>query len=176
MTSHSLLSFPLDPISSLCNPRASECCESNNPQSCANHSTPFVFPLTMALRSGCQHIASGAVDIIEEKWRIRKRGGKSRSGYMGDIKWLNKDRWQHIPRVMHKVQYRIALQLLFLCTPSVIVNELPVTLPLYSTFVCRVRQIVDNLLKLQAFTCTHAHFNNFMPYKLTRIQKEALFW
>lgn len=72
--------IPSRSISFLCNPRVSECRESNSPQPRANHFTPFVFPLTLALICGCQHIASGAVDIIEEKWWIRKRGGKTEVG------------------------------------------------------------------------------------------------
>lgn len=124
MTSYSLLSFPLDPISFLCNPRVSECRESNSPQPCANHFPSFVFPLSLALMCGCQHIASGALDIIEERWWIKKRGGKTWETWSDST-----DRWLRTPRTMHKLQNRIALLLLFLCTASAVVNESPMTLP-----------------------------------------------
>lgn len=101
----------------------------SRPQSCANHSAPFVFPLTLALMCGCWYIASGAVDIGRgENGELEEEGGKTEVGIKkerkkGDVKWLEQDRWLNdmpVSRVMHKLRSRLLLLLLFLflCTPA----------------------------------------------------------
>lgn len=119
---------------------------------------PSVLPLTLALILRRQHTASGTVDIIEEKWRMRGRGGRREKEerrcmeeVSWEMKWVNKMRC--LFPVMHELQNRLTLHWLLYIQNEVVNTHLkPCDSPSLQHLLSEWHSLCTCM-----HTCTHTH-------------------